>query len=274
MDLSARVEAARLEAGRPEREFQLRVEAVTIVYPRNGGLTTAVDRVSCEIAAGERFVILGPSGCGKTTLLKSIAGFQPVSSGRILLNGLPVTAPGRDRAFVFQEFDQLLPWRTVLGNVLFSLLRARQVDRRGAAARAMRYLRMVGLEADRDIYPHQLSGGMKQRVAIARALAAEPDVLLMDEPFVSLDAITRTRMQGELLQIWEQTRRTILFVTHNIQEAVILGSRIMVMSRSPGRVTDILENHIRADAPLDSVERMQFQAKVRSLLDAPHEGTS
>ena len=232
----------------------LSVRDVTISYPTETGLFTAVERVTFSTLRGERFVLLGPSGCGKSTLLKAIAGFMPTAAGRMELEGRVIEKPGPDRVVVFQEFDQLLPWKTVLGNIVYPLRVARGADDGAARTTAHRFIGMVGLEGFADSYPHQLSGGMKQRVAIARALALDPAMLLMDEPFASLDALTRQRMQDELLSIWEATHTTLLFVTHSIEEAVMLGDRILVLSKGPGRVRQIFDNpavgHRDTDAAL------------------------
>ena len=182
----------------------------------------------------DRFVVLGPSGCGKSTLLKAVGGYMAPTEGTMKLKGVPINNPGADRVFVFQEFDQLLPWKTVKQNVTFALELARKLRGKAAEAQAMRYIEKVNLARFADFYPHTLSGGMKQRVAIARALAMEPDVLLMDEPFAALDALTRRKMQDELLQLWDETRFTMLFVTHSIPEAVLVGNRILLLSPHPG----------------------------------------
>jgi NitT/TauT family transport system ATP-binding protein len=192
---------------------------------------------------GDRFVLLGPSGCGKSTLLKAIAGFVQPVGGEVRLEGVRVQRPGPDRMVVFQEFDQLAPWKTVRQNVMFSLLASRTLPRREASQAALDILDKVGLAKFADAYPHTLSGGMKQRVAIARALAMRPKVLLMDEPFAALDALTRQRMQQELLALWEEVRFTLLFVTHSIEEALIVGNRILLLSPHPGRVRAELNSH-------------------------------
>ncbi len=220
----------------------LAVRDVTISYPTEQGLFTAVEDVAFAVREGEKFVLLGPSGCGKSTLLKSVAGFLPPARGTMELEGRVVRGPGPDRVVVFQEFDQLLPWRTVLGNVVYPLRVARKLPDGAARAQARRFIDMVGLARFADAYPHQLSGGMKQRVAIARSLALEPRMLLMDEPFASLDALTRRKMQEELLALLEATRKTLLFVTHSIEEAVLLGDRVLVLSPGPGRVRRIVDN--------------------------------
>jgi NitT/TauT family transport system ATP-binding protein len=216
--------------------MHLQVDAVTLQYRTRSHLVTATYRVSFNVHQSERFVILGPSGCGKSTLLKAVGGYiQPVE-GTILLNGTKVTTPGPDRVFVFQEFDQLLPWKTVKDNIAFALTSSGKLPRREAAERAMHFIAKVKLTEFANSYPHTLSGGMKQRVAIARGMAMEPKILLMDEPFAALDALTRSRMQEELLQLWDETKFTVLFVTHSIPEAIRVGSRILLLSAHPGQV--------------------------------------
>jgi len=214
----------------------LSVEGVTLRYRTSQSLVTATYRVSFNVHVSERFVILGPSGCGKSTILKAVGGFVRPVEGQIRLKGAPVEGPGPDRVFVFQEFDQLLPWKTVQQNIVFALTASGKSRGRDAEDRAMHFIRKVNLTDFATAYPHTLSGGMKQRVAIARAMAMEPEILLMDEPFAALDALTRARMQEELLQLWEETKFTVLFVTHSIEEAVRLGNRIVVLSAHPGQV--------------------------------------
>ena len=211
------------------------LRGVTLQYASDSRITTAAYRVSFDVEAGDRFVVLGPSGCGKSTLLKAIGGFIQPTEGDILLDGSPVTGPGPDRAFVFQEFDQLLPWKTVQENVAFALTAGGRFDQRHALERARRYVDKVSLAGFADSYPHMLSGGMKQRVAIARAMASEPRVLLMDEPFAALDALTRDRMQAELLELCAETGFTVIFVTHSIPEAIRIGTRILLLTPHPGR---------------------------------------
>jgi NitT/TauT family transport system ATP-binding protein len=185
--------------------------------------------------------------------------------GRVELDGRAVSRPGPDRVVVFQEFDQLLPWKTVLGNVAYPLRVARKMGAEAARGEAVRFIEMVGLTGFSDSYPHQLSGGMKQRVAIARSLALDPAMLLMDEPFASLDAMTRRRMQEELLGIWEATRKTLLFVTHSIQEAVLLGDRILILSKGPGRVRRIVDN--RAVGQRETAGSLDAQREIQEILD-------
>ncbi|SEK86811.1 NitT/TauT family transport system ATP-binding protein [Roseateles sp. YR242] len=217
-------------------QARLRVEGLSLEYRSEDRVVRATHRVDFEVYPSERFVLLGASGCGKSSLLKAVGGFLAPTEGRILLEGEAVRGPGPDRVAVFQEFDQLPPWKTVLDNVAFPLIASRKKSRSQARDHARDWLGRVGLADFAQAFPHQLSGGMKQRVAIARALAMAPRMLLMDEPFAALDALTRRRMQDELLALWEQERFTLLFVTHSIEEALNLGHRILVLSPHPGRV--------------------------------------
>jgi NitT/TauT family transport system ATP-binding protein len=214
----------------------LEAAGVTLQYRTPDKVVTATRGVTFSVDRSDRFVILGPSGCGKSTILKAVAGFVTPVEGRIRLNGVEVTRPGPDRIVVFQEFDQLLPWKTVLQNVTFALTAGGRLPAAEADTRARHYLEKVKLSVFADSFPHTLSGGMKQRVAIARAMAMEPKVLLMDEPFAALDALTRTKMQEDLLQLWSDTQITILFVTHSIEEAIRIGNRILLLSAHPGTV--------------------------------------
>ncbi len=214
----------------------LDVRGVTLRYRTSERVVTATWNVSFQVHEGDRFVLLGPSGCGKSSLLKAVGGFLPPAAGEILLKGARVEEPAPDRMMVFQEFDQLLPWKTVLKNIAFPLVVTGSASAREARARALHYIDKVGLGAFKDAYPHTLSGGMKQRVAIARAMAMKPDILLMDEPYAALDALTRRRMQMEFLSLWEDIGFTALFVTHSIEEAIVVGSRILVLSPHPGQV--------------------------------------
>ena len=220
----------------------LAVKGVTLQYKTRAHLVTATYRVSFDVALADRFVVLGPSGCGKSTILKAVGGYMSPTEGTIELKGQTIRRPGPDRVMVFQEFDQLLPWKTVKKNVMFALQASRKLRGKAAEEQAMRYIEKVNLTKFANSYPHMLSGGMKQRVAIARALAMEADILLMDEPFAALDALTRHRMQDELLQLWEDTRFTMLFVTHSIPEAVRVGNRILLLSPHPGQVVGELNS--------------------------------
>jgi len=235
----------------------LRISGVSLEYRTPARVVRATHRVNLDVYEADRFVLLGPSGCGKSTLLKAVAGFISPVEGDITLDGVPVRGPGPDRIVVFQEFDQLPPWKTVLQNVTFPLRASRRLGRREAAERARQVIDKVGLTPFADSYPHQLSGGMKQRVAIARALAMQPRVLLMDEPFAALDALTRRRMQEELLALWDEVRFTLLFVTHSIEEALVVGNRVALLSPHPGRVRSEINSHA---FDLTSLGSRDFQA--------------
>jgi NitT/TauT family transport system ATP-binding protein len=213
---------------------------VTVRYenPRTRVMTHALDKLSVDIQPGEFLCMVGPSGCGKTTFLYTLDGLLPVAGGRILLNGKPITGPGRDRAVVFQS-PSLLPWRTVLRNVTYGL-ELQGTPLRDAAARARQMITLVGLDGFEHYHPLELSGGMQQRVNLARALVMGAEVILLDEPFASLDAQTREFMQAELMRIWQETRKTALFITHQINEALYLADRVVVLSARPGRVKSIL----------------------------------
>lgn len=234
----------------------LQVDDVSLEYRTRERVVRATHRVSFDVHQADRFVLLGPSGCGKSTLLKAVAGFIPPVAGEIRLDGQRVSTPGPDRIVVFQEFDQLSPWKTVRQNIMFPLLASRTLRRKEAEERALHYLAKVGLSKFADVHPHQLSGGMKQRVAIARALAMQPRVLLMDEPFAALDALSRRKMQEELLQLWDEVRFTLLFVTHSIEEALVVGNRIALLSPHPGRMRAEINSH---DFSLASAGSTEFQ---------------
>ncbi|ESR24874.1 ABC transporter ATP-binding protein [Lutibaculum baratangense] len=219
--------------GTASRRGAIEIDRVSIIFGRGAKEFIAVDRVSASIAAGEFVCLLGPSGCGKSTVMNAVAGFEHPSEGRITLDGATVTGPGADRGMVFQQ-PTLFPWKTIRANVAHG---PRMLGKSKAEAMEIAdgLLEMVGLAAFADNHPHTLSGGMQQRTAIARALANTPSVLLMDEPFGALDAQTRSMMQESLLQIWADVKPTVIFVTHDIDEAIFLADRILVMSASPGR---------------------------------------
>src|SRR5216683_27369 len=231
---------------------KLELNHISMVYAQRGRPFTAVRDVSLQIETGEFISIVGASGCGKTTLLRIVDGLIRPSHGEVCVDGTPVTGPGPDRGFVFQQ-DALFPWRTVLNNIVFGL----EVQGRKKAesrARADGLIRLVGLAGFEQHFPHELSGGMRQRANLARALTIDPDILLMDEPFASLDAQTREIMQSELLRIWRSNRKTVLFVTHQIDEAVYLADRVVVMTSRPGQVKAVLEVDIQRPRDL-SVKR-------------------
>jgi NitT/TauT family transport system ATP-binding protein len=229
---------------------QIVIDRVNHLYrPPSGRPVLALEDVSLAIRPREFLALLGPSGCGKSTLLYLIGGFLPIETGKILLDGKPVAGPGPDRGIVFQHFA-LFPWKTVRANVLYGLERM-GLPRAEREERAQRFIDMVGLRGFEDSYPSQLSGGMKQRAALARTLAIDPAILLMDEPFGALDAQTRSLMQDELLAIWRRTPKTVIFVTHDVQEAVYLADRVAVMSARPGRIKALVDIKLdRADPDL------------------------
>lgn len=224
----------------------------------------ALEDVNFEVRENEFVCVLGPSGCGKTTLLRILSGFEPYT-GEVKVDGTKVESPAPDRFVVFQEFDQLLPWKTVYKNIEFGL-RIKDMPKDKSKKAVMEVIELVGLSKFENSYPHQLSGGMKQRVAIARALVMNPSVLLMDEPFGSLDAQMRKKLQGELVRIWQKVPKTIVFVTHNIHEAIILGDKVFVMTQSPGRIKDIIDIDLpRPRTPSDRKFRRYWNKLVRFL---------
>ena len=227
------------------------VQGVSVVYPAKENTVTALDNVSLNIAEGEFISLIGPSGCGKTTLLRVIADLEQVSSGTVRVNRLTTRDARMARAYgyVFQA-PALFPWRTVLANVCLPL-EIHGISRAQARQTALSHLERVGLKGFEGKYPWQLSGGMQQRVSIARALGFEPKLLMMDEPFGALDEITRDRLNEQLLRLWEREKRTVVFVTHSIPEAVFLSSRIVVMSPRPGRIIEVIESGLPTDRTLD-----------------------
>jgi len=239
---------------------EIRIQHVAKEYKSNGNSLKAVDDVSFDIRDSEFICLVGPSGCGKSTLLRMIAGLEPVSSGEILMGNKKVTSPSPSIGFVFQEYT-LFPWRTVEKNVEFGL----EIKKLSPTEReqvASKYLDMVGLSKFKDSYPHQLSGGMRQRTAIARTLAVNPEILLMDEPFGALDAQTRNILQEQLLDIWHKEKKKVLFVTHNVDEAVFLADKVIIMTARPGRIKDI----INIDIPRPRVRTETEVNKVRTVI--------
>jgi len=243
----------------------LTVENLNKKYVSHGSVTSALVDINLRIEEGEFVCLLGPSGCGKSTLLKIIAGLIPATSGRITINGRPVSGPGPERAVVFQDYA-LFPWMTVRDNVEFGL-EARRLPVAERREVSSRLLKVVGLSDFAERFPHQLSGGMKQRVSIARALAVDPSLLLMDEPFGALDAQTRHLLQDELLRVWREYRRTVVFVTHSIEEAIYLSDRIVVMTARPGRVKQIVVVSEARPRDMASADMNQRQREVRAVLN-------
>jgi len=229
--------------------------------------THALDDISFSVSEGEFCCVVGPSGCGKTTLLRAIAGLDDPDGGSILVGGDPVTGPGLDRGMVFQEYA-LFPWRTVRGNIRFGLDRP-ACDCADCEARVRELIDLVGLDGFGDAYPKELSGGMKQRVGIARALAPDPEILLMDEPFGSVDARTRDRLHAELLDIWTQTGQTVVFVTHDIDEAVTLADRVVVMDADPGTVQSTFSIDLERQRERTSRDFVDHVARIRNALGNP-----
>jgi NitT/TauT family transport system ATP-binding protein len=238
----------------------IQAEDVSLTFrPKNREPVTALSALSIDVGKGEFVSIVGPSGCGKSTFLNILLGLIKPDTGVMQLNGSRIAGPGHDRAMVFQEFG-LLPWRTVVGNVELGLeLKGVEVSVRRARAREL--IEMAGLAGFENHYPHELSGGMKQRVGLARALATDPEVLLMDEPFAALDAQTRDLMQSELLQVWERTKKTVIFVTHSIEEAAYLSDRVVVMSARPGRI----KTNIHINLPRPREYEMRLSGKFNEI---------
>jgi NitT/TauT family transport system ATP-binding protein len=239
---------------------KLEAQAIRLTYlqPRTDTQLVALDGVNLQVMDGEFVAIVGPSGCGKTTFLSVVDGLIAATGGRVLVDGEVVTRPGPDRAVVFQDAS-LLPWRTVLGNVRYGL-ECLGVGARDAEPRAEKLIALVGLSGFEHHYPHELSGGMQQRVNLARALVVDPKILLMDEPFASLDAQTRELMQEELTRIWTKARKTVLFITHQIDEAIYLADRVVVFSGRPGKVKDSIMIDIERPRPIGVKRQARFHA--------------
>ncbi|HHV25294.1 MAG: ABC transporter ATP-binding protein [Methanosarcina sp.] len=235
-----------------------------IFKKENKSGTEALQNVSFDVEDGEFVCLLGPSGCGKTTLLRIIAGLETQTSGDITLNGVSITGPDPKRGMVFQQYS-LFPWRTVIDNVTFGL-EMQGIDKAESRRSVEKYIELVGLKQFKNSYPYELSGGMQQRAAIARALANEPEVLLMDEPFGALDAQTRNILQDELLRIWEQRHVTFIFVTHSVDEAVVLSDRIVVMTARPGKIKEIVEVDLPRPRSRTSPEVNRLRDRVLKLL--------
>jgi NitT/TauT family transport system ATP-binding protein len=261
---------AEVETGTGSATAMIEIDRVSHRFQTTGRQSLlALSDISLRIEDGAFVSILGPSGCGKSTLLYIVGGFVNPTEGVARVKGRAITGPGPDRGPVFQEFA-LFPWKSVLGNVTYGL-RQQGVPRAEAEAQSRRLIEMVGLKGFEDFYPKELSGGMKQRVAIARTLAYHPAVLLMDEPFGALDAHTRTRLQNDLLNIWERDRKTVLFVTHSVDEAVFLSDKVVVMTRAPGRIKEIVDIDLprprrRAELLLDS-RYQKYVVDIERLID-------
>ncbi len=251
-----------------ERPVVLSVAGMGREFPGEKGPVMALNNISFDVHRREFVCVIGPSGCGKSTLIRLVAGLDEASSGALLVDGKKVGGPGPDRGMVFQGYT-LFPWLTVKENVMFGL-RMQGADPMEAAREAMQWLDLVGLRKFYDVYPNQLSGGMKQRVAIARALAPNPRVLLMDEPFGALDAQTRAQMQSHLMEIWRNVDVTILFITHDLDEAVLLADRIIVLKANPGEISEIIEVPVPRPRHLSQLNSPEFQATRHRLDELIH----
>lgn len=238
---------------------KISVRGVTKTFPLGNEEFTALDNVSLDVADNEFVTIVGPSGCGKSTMMNVLAGLETVSSGQALVDGIPVNGPGPERGVIFQQYA-LFPWLTVRKNVEFGLKTAR-VPRAERRERADHFINLVGLGQFADALPKMLSGGMKQRCAIARAYAVNPSILLMDEPFGALDALTRVKLQEQLLETWSQEKRTVVFITHDVDEAVYLANRVVVMAARPGRIHQIID----VDLPYPRTEDMRLSPEFTAL---------
>jgi NitT/TauT family transport system ATP-binding protein len=254
-----------LEELKPLPPEKLAVENVSKTFRTRRGTVHALDNVSLAVREGEFVCLVGPSGCGKTTLLNIIAGLERPDTGQVLADGKPVTGPGRERMMMFQE-SALFPWLDVLGNVMFAMKLKPGLTTAERREVAMYYLRLVGLEKFIHANLHELSGGMKQRVALARALAPNPRVLLMDEPFGALDALTREQLYGDIQRIWQQRRKTIVFVTHNVREAACLGDRVVLFSPRPGRIREQFDIGLTRPRDINSVALAEYATQITRAL--------
>ena len=244
---------------------KLAVKGVSKHFRVRGGKVHALENVSLQIAEGDFVCLVGPSGCGKSTLLNIIAGLEKPDSGQVLADGLPVTKPGRDRMVMFQE-SALFPWLDVLGNVMFGLRLKPNLNHKERREVALFYLQLVGLEKFVSANIHELSGGMRQRAALARALAPNPRVLLMDEPFAALDALTREQLYGDIQKIWEVRKKTIVFVTHNVREAACLGNRVILFSLNPGQIREQFKIDLERPRDINSVALASYSSRITAAL--------
>src|SRR5213083_724183 len=244
---------------------KLTIENVSKTFQAATGKVLALDHVNLQVNEGEFVCLVGPSGCGKTTLLNIIAGLEKPDSGSVRADGKPVTSPGRDRLVMFQE-PALFPWLDVFGNVLFGLNLKPNLTNKDRRDVAKYYLELVGLTRFEHANIHELSGGMKQRAALARALAPNPRVLLMDEPFAALDALTREQLYGDIQKIWQKRRKTIIFVTHNVREAACLADRVVIMSPTPGRIREIFDVDLPRPRDFNSIEIAQHASQLTGAL--------
>jgi NitT/TauT family transport system ATP-binding protein len=251
-----------------------RIEVIDVCksFQTNRGRLTALDHVSLKVAEGEFLCLVGQSGCGKSTLLNIIAGLEKPGSGEVLASGSSIAEPGRDRMMMFQE-HALFPWLDVMGNVLFGLSLKPGLNGKERLEVARYYINLVGLERFAHSNIHELSGGMKQRVALARALAPNPRVLLMDEPFAALDALTREQLYGDIQRIWEARKKTIIFVTHNVREAACLGDRVILFSPNPGRIRREFPVSLNRPRDINSVELAQYSSEITAALKGFGQGT-
>jgi len=245
---------------------KLRAEGITVTFNRDGKSVEVLKNVDLEASEGEFVCLLGPSGCGKSTFLNVIAGFLPPTSGQVLIDGQAVRGPDPRRIFVFQERG-VFPWLTVEGNIGFGLFKLSKEER---ASRIAHYVNLVGLQGFEKAYPQELSGGMKQRLEVARALAVNPDMLFLDEPFGALDSITRLTMRGELLRIWEAERKTIIFVTHDIEESIQLADRVVVMSARPAKIQQIVNIDIAHPRDISSRRYLELRNGIFEQIGLAH----